>query len=604
MNNVDKAAIAVFLLYAFIFFFLIHFGLQIVDESQYPTIAYRLIRGDRLILDEWHISQFSALLQYIPLRVFTLLTGSVEGVILLYRNLYAFSQLSCSVFIYSRLRGYGYYALVACALFCGYAPYGILSLSYNTMALQALALCFVIFFFCRRNPFTLFFCGVLLACAVIAEPGMALLYALFTVICAVCFLRGRKGTVPGNAENLFSGAWVGVTAGVAVSAAAVTIPCVAVCGLKDMIAAFPQLFNDPEHIYSLGNNSALVPKSTEWFLRAFPLPVLIAFALLIAAALFKRKSTYRYLIGTLTSIVTAFTVLYSFTMHFSKLDDSCFSYTYRFFPLIPASAVFYILTQKKDSRLLGAYAAGIVSSLLVDVSSDGSLAMFEAITVIPAVLMAGVFFEELNREKDAGTTGKKNKHKKKRIQSVSTALICLAVLYFSVPTAEAAWQGVNLTTYLIMNSVGRLSELNVKTEEGPYKGIILSKHTSSNYAQVIEDLRYIAENTDAPVYVSDRFCLCYLFPGIDCAAYSTWYINDTVDKQIYYWETHPEKVPEYIYVPLVDAFLWEKAEAPDEEIAKDLRALEEYFTFTKIEGEAGWILKVTDCRIPRKGASR
>ncbi|MBQ6066636.1 MAG: hypothetical protein IJK89_07410 [Clostridia bacterium] len=416
-------------------------------------------------------------------------------------------------------------------------------------------------------------------------------------------MRNKKGAAPENAEKLFSGTWAGVTAGVAVPAAAVTIPLVSVYGLKNIIAAFPQLFTDPEHDFLFRNGSIIAPECMKQFFRAFPPPLLIAFAVLIAAAFFMKKSAARHLIGALTSIVTVITIVYSFAGHFSSpYKTSYFIFTYRFFPLIPAAAVYFILTQKKERRLFGAYIAGIVSSLLVDVCSYLSLAMFEAVTVIPAVLMAGAFFAELKQEKSACSTNKKCQKKKSR--SASAAFLCLALLFITVPMAEVACQYVDLTFYLVVNSVEHISELDVKLEEGPYKGMRLSKITSSNYALISADMHYIAENTDAPVYVASRFCLCYLFPGIDCAAYSTWYVNGTVDRQVNYWQTHPEKVPEYIYVPLVVPYLWEKVEAPEEEIVEDLRALEEYFTFTKTEGEAGWILKVTDCRIPQKGASR
>ena len=52
------------------------YGFAEADEAFYPTIAYRLTQGDRLLVDEWHMSQLSSVLLYLPVLLFTRLTGS------------------------------------------------------------------------------------------------------------------------------------------------------------------------------------------------------------------------------------------------------------------------------------------------------------------------------------------------------------------------------------------------------------------------------------------------------------------------------------------------------------------------------------------------
>ena len=52
------------------------YGFAEADEAFYPTIAYRLTQGDRLLVDEWHMSQLSSVLLYLPVLLFTRLTGA------------------------------------------------------------------------------------------------------------------------------------------------------------------------------------------------------------------------------------------------------------------------------------------------------------------------------------------------------------------------------------------------------------------------------------------------------------------------------------------------------------------------------------------------
>ena len=55
-----------------------------MDESMYLNVAHRLLQGDRLLIDEWHVSQFSAPRVYLPFRIYSSLRGT-EGIILFYR---------------------------------------------------------------------------------------------------------------------------------------------------------------------------------------------------------------------------------------------------------------------------------------------------------------------------------------------------------------------------------------------------------------------------------------------------------------------------------------------------------------------------------------
>ena len=51
----------------------VRYGLGLYDEAFYLTIPYRMCQGDKLFLNEWHVSQLSALLQYPLMKLYLLL---------------------------------------------------------------------------------------------------------------------------------------------------------------------------------------------------------------------------------------------------------------------------------------------------------------------------------------------------------------------------------------------------------------------------------------------------------------------------------------------------------------------------------------------------
>lgn len=120
------------------------YGFAEADEAFYPTIAYRLTQGDRLLVDEWHMSQLSSVLLYLPVLLFTRLTGGTAGIYLALRYLYVAVQCLVAATVYLRLRRYHSLGAAAGALALAvYAPYGINALSYNSLGilLMAMTLC-------------------------------------------------------------------------------------------------------------------------------------------------------------------------------------------------------------------------------------------------------------------------------------------------------------------------------------------------------------------------------------------------------------------------------------------------------------------------------
>ncbi len=132
--RLSDAVFCVLFVFTAVFFFVsVRYGIQSADESFYFTIPYRMMHGDRLIVNEWQLSQLSALFQYLPMCVYVRLTGGVAGLILYFRQLYVAVALILFAYIYYSLREYGVWAVGAAAVFTGYHEFGYTTLNYYMM---------------------------------------------------------------------------------------------------------------------------------------------------------------------------------------------------------------------------------------------------------------------------------------------------------------------------------------------------------------------------------------------------------------------------------------------------------------------------------------
>lgn len=171
------------------------YGFAEADEAFYPTIAYRLTQGDRLLVDEWHMSQLSSVLLYLPVLLLPWLTGGTAGIYLALRYLYVAVQCLVAATVYLRLRRYHSLGAAAGALALAvYAPYGINALSYNSLGILLMAMTGARLsprkrkaaqpIFSRDFPLPVRFCA-------------AVSYCCISSLCAFCVHSAEKEKTPG-----------------------------------------------------------------------------------------------------------------------------------------------------------------------------------------------------------------------------------------------------------------------------------------------------------------------------------------------------------------------------------------------------------------------
>ncbi len=103
------------------------------DESLYPTVPLRLMNGDSLVQDEWHLTQFISLFLYIPVRLYMTVKGSTQGIILFLRYFYLVIHTGVSVGIYKFFRKHEVWAVVATLMYYTQVPLRFMSANYHSL---------------------------------------------------------------------------------------------------------------------------------------------------------------------------------------------------------------------------------------------------------------------------------------------------------------------------------------------------------------------------------------------------------------------------------------------------------------------------------------
>ena len=110
--------------------------------------------------------------------------------------------------------------------------------------------------------------------------------------------------------------------------------------------------------------------------------------------------------------------------------------------------------------------------------------------------------------------------------------------------------------YFVEGTLTAPSALNVTLANGPYKGIRTTEEVRAVYEGELRDYAMIAEDAgDGYLYVISDESWPYIYAGMPCSAYSTWFVDqDYYFRQPVYWSIFPDKLPEYMYLPKYNRF--------------------------------------------------
>ena len=617
-RSVDIIAAVLFIVLFSYLFIVSAFGMSSMDESCYYTFAERQLLGDRLLIDDWHVSQLSSVLQMLPYWLYTRLAGSTEGLILFMRRLYLAVDLILYWFLYSRFRKHGVWGLIPVGLFCVFLPMGIFALSYYTMALHGLTVVSCLLFLGKekKNWYTLVFAGVVAACAVLAEPFLAALYLLW------CLLLLCRATAKRNGKALFAAydfvlngrTWLLTTTGIAVVAIVFFVYLFIRSPLPEIIKGLPELFTDHEYAFGGEGSKLLDPGKVIEAVKFYGIVPILIFPVITLFVFFLRKGTlsekwkpalfwlncvclvgayafagylllrYKYLVNARTVVPP--TVYYCY---------------YHGFPMLLFGLNCHLLCSRKDPRLFCFWAVGFFASLMIDFSSELVLGMGASVALFEIVLSFRTVWDELSvsRRSEAKVGTEKASAAGRFRLTNAVAVLCVCAIL--------CWDGYGIYTYGFFHVCEQMANVTGDTamtatiDRGPLKGIRTIPRISAIYDDFLADLDEIKSETDGPFYVAALLPYLYLYAELPFGGYSSWYVPaDSQTRQVRYWELHPEKRPSYIYVPFYPDYYYvsRKDDPEDDEWCGAKLAFFRTVCSCEIrEGKAGYIIAVRQWRL-------
>lgn len=122
----------------------IHYGVDFADEALASAAPFRFVLGDRPMHDEYLVYQLVALVEYPFIKIFYLLKGSTDGIILYNRYLFLWlgALVSLSVFLALKQSLGVFNRTLIALIYIAFIPYGLACLNYNSVGIGALTLAF------------------------------------------------------------------------------------------------------------------------------------------------------------------------------------------------------------------------------------------------------------------------------------------------------------------------------------------------------------------------------------------------------------------------------------------------------------------------------
>lgn len=291
-----------------------------IDEAYALAIPYRVLQGDRLFADMWEVHQTSFLLPYLFLKIYDMIIGSMDGVVLYTRIVTTFLHLAVSLAVYGFLKGRQgaedkRLAAVCALIYYNFLPKWMINMDFSMQQLWLFTLFLIFLFRARRETGAkrtgwLFASGLMLALDVLAYPGMLLVYP--AVVLLLLFSEsGRKW------KDILS-----LTGGCFAAAVVFFLVIFSYMTPGELLEAIPHIFMDGSHQYDWATKLGLY--ASQWgeaLVQALILLVPSALCAWVAGWIYKRAGlTGKYgklSFGVLLCLI--FEILVSLFITFARL---------------------------------------------------------------------------------------------------------------------------------------------------------------------------------------------------------------------------------------------------------------------------------------------
>lgn len=520
------------------------------DESYICAMTQRFLAGDKMFVHEWQITQICTVFLLLPLKLFHLLNGSTEGIILYSRLFFAFCDLGIYLFLCRKIKHLSMSLILSAFLFCS----DVFLLSFNYFFGSLFFLCIALFMLAfPKRPLSgrkLLVIGVVFACAVLEEPPFAfayLIYAFLVLFRRLNFQRKDRASVFFERYSFLFDIrclkWI--TIGICVSAVLFLI-CLNRLTQPDLaVQLLPTLLSSREHAFTLFGNPVNIHKLKDLASSFHPVNLLLLL-LIGAAAFFLRKKLREHLPWRIAIFCAALLVFCSCYLH-AAVKHEVNPYLNRV-PILLFLPTCFSVCRQKDPRMVFLFSASVICSVFVDLLSNTWIFFAGRLAYFPLFAAIGRFLSETSSEinaKPAALSSREKRQKRQRIAQKITVLLVFSVFFFfNIVYLSSA------SVDLFDSSFGRET-----FSRGPYRGLKSTKQNVQFYEMFLSDLDDIDRKCTSSFYFAGYFPSAYLYLEKKTVGIHSVYYDDmeNTDFPIRYWESFPERRPEFIYIPRFDS---------------------------------------------------
>ncbi len=515
------------------------FGFGGNDEAFYLTIPRRLLLGDGLFVDEWHVSQMSSILQLPFVWLYTTITHSTDGIIYAARIFYIFIHAASTIVIYSRLRKYGYVATVGSVLFFIFTPYDIMALSYDSMGLGLVTLTGVLIATADYSKkLQIIFSGLAFAGAVLCCPYLLVAYVIYAICVGVhILLKNRDMKFVLKSDMFALRTFLFFTLGAGILAVIFLIIVLPKAGFGGIFENIPYMLKDPEHASI--NIGVKIPKYFESFYNCHPQfkCSLFSYAIMMIVLIFDRnRKRHR----SLYLIVTTAIVIFTYILLLPNLHST--TYNAIMFPMIFIGITSYILCDNKPRELFaGLFVLGIIYSFCIHITSNQYfyiISMALASSNVASYVFLGQLIRDMRENPDNITYA---------VWVKRFSLIFAAFMIF----LQGAFQLGSKSRHVFWDS--EPEALTAKIEDGPASGILTTDNNVNTYEQLYKDISvYNSKPKGNLLIMSEKTWLYLATNDMPYGTYSAWLSGEkpgTLTRLEEYYTINPDKTPRYVYVP-------------------------------------------------------
>lgn len=575
------AAVLLILSCAVFYFLCADSGIHVYDERAFISIAHRFVLGDRPVADDWSTAMLISFFMALPVRLFCAVTGSTEGIVLFCRYFYIAVSAVFSFGLFCALKKHRFAAVIAVLLYICYVPLEMFSLNYNPVSMMAvITVCLLLFTGSAPGKLRLFVSGVIFAASVVSLPPLAVMYFIYSLYIPVRVIAVKKKESHTDALYETPSGWLYITLGIAANALLFFIYILSRMSVNEIIASVSGIITQIGTSY----HSNLSLERFKGIINTLGAVQCAAGIIILTAAALdrgakKRKLLY-FTLGAADGIAMYISVYMTFYGIKGESPKDIYAVLMRAVPLAFAGLLAYELTEKKDRRLFSFYVLCMLYAVVRDLSSNIIFGIGSVAANIASVLFVCAFASECLAEIKA--SGKE--------KTVRRAVACLCL----VPAAaalccEAVWKTEEYSYRVVESTFMQTDEaLTSEIESGPFKGIKTSFRVKLIIGNMTRDLDRIKNEYGDKIYVAGAQQWTYLYLENSYTACSAMFDERNIAvSQMTYWEQHPDRKPDCVYIPWNDPESYLSVRQGAERVKEQFGSL---CSFDSEEGAAGYIL--------------